>query len=376
MVYSARHVLLNTRHAIKVFDVPLVANSALLQKKFLSEARILATLRHPNIVRVTDYGTAESGRPWLAMDYESGTTLAARFASAIPPSPDEISRLYADIRSALAYCHEKGIVHGDVKAENILVRADGSAVLADFGVARILKQDVRCRLGLTDTAGVGNFGTPYALAPECIDGDGPTAASDVYSFGVVMFKAITGIWYEGSARLLAQLGAFAPEWKTTVEKMLVADPSARYSSACELPAKPGSPTRIRRDPIKTQSRKYALFAAVAAVALAVYASVTSRRNSSHESATTPATPSILESCSEARLYPGEKVEVRSPVRIGILSLPDRDGFVCLSVAEDFEGEVLSADIVDGSLRNQVRIASQPGMRVIYKGDNSIAVRRQ
>ena len=240
VVYSATHESLRTRHAVKVFDVPPCGNAALLRKKFLAEARILATLRHPNIVRVTDFGAGGRGRPYLVMDFIEGATLAERLSRSDAPSPDEATHIYRCLRSALACCHGKGIVHGDIKAENIIVGEDGNVFLSDFGIARILDFGLRKELSLSATSGVGNFGTAYTLAPECHKGASATPASDVYSFGVVMFKVVTGIWYEGSARLLGQLKSFAPEWEPLLRRMLAGDPRSRFPSAEALPENPSA----------------------------------------------------------------------------------------------------------------------------------------
>ena len=234
VVYSAVHDSLRTRHAVKVFDVSDGAAADVLRGKFLAEARVLATLRHSGIVRVTDYGTTDDGRPWLAMDFVEGTTLAARLAEPVPPTEGEARSLYTDIRSALAYCHSRGIVHGDLKAENVLLREDGSAVLSDFGISRITDGRMRQSLELTGSCEAGGFGTAYALAPECRDGALATSASDIYSFGVLLFKVVTGIWYDGSERMLGNLKVFAPKWSALFGLMLQRDPARRPHSPCRL----------------------------------------------------------------------------------------------------------------------------------------------
>ena len=138
VVYAVRHETLRSCHAVKVFDVPKCANRDVLASKFLAEARILADIRHPNIVRVTDFGTTKDGIPYLVMDRISGLTLAQRMAEPNPLTSDLILCIYQELRSALAYCHERGIVHGDVKAENILLDAEGKMYLSDFGISRIV----------------------------------------------------------------------------------------------------------------------------------------------------------------------------------------------------------------------------------------------
>ncbi len=235
VVYSATSDKLKSRHAIKVLNVQKSRNRHALEKKFLSEARLLAALSHPNIVRVTDCGTTAGGRPWYAMDLVDGSTLADRLAQPAPPSDTEVAKWYHQIRSALAECHSRGIVHGDIKAENILIRNSDDAVLSDFGIARVTDEATRSRLDLTATTLPVALGTGYTLAPECRDGTPPTAAADVYSFGVVMHKLVTGIWFEGSQRAIERLGEYAPRWAPLLAHMLAADPTKRFESAAQLP---------------------------------------------------------------------------------------------------------------------------------------------
>jgi len=361
VVYSAVHVSLKTRHAVKVFDVGDCSNAAVLRGKFLAEARILATLRHPNIVRVTDYGTTDDGRPWLAMDFIGGTTLAARLARPDPPTSEESLSLYRDIRSALSHCHAHGIVHGDLKAENVLLCEDGRAVLSDFGISRILDTKMRMDLELTGSCEAGGFGTVYALAPECRDGSPATPSSDVYSFGVLMFKVVTGIWYEGSPRLLEQLRTLAPQWEHVLSRMLEMDPLRRPETAAELAAEP---TRVR---CRSPFGKAALLAASLAASCLVGSVVVGMGFSpSHR---------LLLSGDDVSLHAG-RASMRDAVRIGHLRLPVADGLAEIAIPNDFEGVLLTAGEVDGVLNEQVRILPQQGMRVLYRGNREIVIKRQ
>lgn len=236
VVYEAVHDKLKTRHAVKVLNVPQDNETGrTLAAKFLAEARILATLRHPNIVRVTDYGTLDDGRPFFVMDYITGGSLAERLATGEPPGPDTVRSWYAELRSALALCHKHGIVHGDIKPENVLIDGEGQLVLSDFGIARLTDTDFRAGLKLATTTLPGNFGTPYTLAPECRCGDKATPAADVYSFGVLIFKCLTGLWFEGSPRLLHEIDAAFPEWAQLLRKMLAHKTNDRFASANDLP---------------------------------------------------------------------------------------------------------------------------------------------
>ena len=242
VVFAARHVALDRPCAIKVFDPPECRHRDQLRDRFLVEAKLLSTLRHPGIARVTDAGLLPDGRAWYAVDCEDGPTLAVRLAAPVPPGPDDVARLYVGLRDALAYCHARGVVHGDLKAENILLRPDGSPVLIDFGISRVLDPDLRRRLDLGSATLPVNLGTPYTLAPECRRGERATPASDVYAFGVLLHKLATGLWYEGSPRALEQLPGLAPDWAPFLATMLAENPADRPADATLLPPPPSRRT--------------------------------------------------------------------------------------------------------------------------------------
>ena len=138
-VYEAENPRLGTRHAIKLFayekDDPEV------RRRFETEGRLLAKLSHPRIVKVTDFGTdKETGKPYFVMDLvldESGQPKS--LSDVEPGSVDEetIGKWYDDLREGLAYIHSKGVVHRDLKLQNVLVGPDGHAVLTDFGVSKV-----------------------------------------------------------------------------------------------------------------------------------------------------------------------------------------------------------------------------------------------
>ena len=220
VVYAAVHDSLRTRHAVKVFDVSGCTNAETLRGKFLAEARVLATLRHPNIVRVTDFGTTTDGKPWLAMDLVEGDTLAAKLSSSRPPTPNEAVSIYCDLRDALAYCHSLGIVHGDLKAENVLLRSDGHAVLSDFGIARIVNPQMRERLELTGSCEAGGFGTAYAIAPECRDGTPATSwMNGICSYSlwwIIIHHHL--YWYYGDKEYLSAQKTYLTELLRNVMK--------------------------------------------------------------------------------------------------------------------------------------------------------------
>ena len=370
-VFKAVHHTRQTEHAIKVFNVANAANRPALAKKFLAEAKLAEVIRHPNIVRVTDSGTDGDGNPYLVMDFVGeGHTLADRLASR-PPSPDEVLRLYGEIRSALACCHGHGIVHADLKAENVLLDPDGRAVLADFGIARVLNPELRAGLSLATATLPVNLGTPYALAPECVRGELATPASDVYAFGVLLFKLTTGIWFEGSPRLLTQVRELAPEWAPILAHMLASDPTRRPADARELP----------ENPLAARPHPWRLVLALTIGGLLAAATIGFILRDKPSNIKTE--PQSIKAADirggyvpYAVLTPADTLVLTGAVHFGTVVLPDTNGFVHVRAPKDFTGTLISADHAEGSLYSQFHVDRETGMRVIIVGNQEIVIKRQ
>jgi hypothetical protein len=146
----------------------------------MREARITARLRHPNAVTVHDV-VEHDGHPCLVMAYVPGSTLTGYGL----PSPVEVARIGQQVASALAAAHEVGIVHRDVKPDNVLLAADGTAMITDFGISRLLGDASRTGPGIV-------VGTPAYLAPEVAAGADASYASDVFSLGATLYAAVEG----------------------------------------------------------------------------------------------------------------------------------------------------------------------------------------
>ncbi|MCE9672443.1 serine/threonine protein kinase [Myxococcus stipitatus] len=179
--------------ALKVLQV-LPESGDIALRRFQREAATLQRLRHPSIVDVLDYGTLADGRSFIAMEWLEGRDLAAELAARGPLAASEALQLLEQVGAALRAAHAAGVVHRDLKAQNVmrLERDDAALVvkLVDFGIAKGLTPDAPGASSLTHT-GVA-LGTPMSMAPEQIRGEVPDARTDLYALGVLLFQLVTG----------------------------------------------------------------------------------------------------------------------------------------------------------------------------------------
>ena len=187
IVYLASDRRHPRRVAIKVLDAQLtgLANAG----RFLQEIRLMATLQHPHILPLFDSGEV-LGEPYYVMPYIEGETLRARLQREGRLGVEESVRIMREVASALDYAHRQGVVHRDVKPENILL-SDGHALVADFGIARALLADSDAARRLTAT-GVA-LGTPGYMSPEQAMGEHAVdARSDIYALGALAHEMLAG----------------------------------------------------------------------------------------------------------------------------------------------------------------------------------------
>ena len=183
VVYLAHDTVLGRPVAVKVLaDHGMEDHS--FRARFAREARIAAGLTHPNVVQVFDVGE-EAGRPFIVMEYVEGETLGDELRRERRLAPARVIDVARQCCAGLACAHAAGLVHRDIKPQNLLVTADGAVKIADFGVAHALDQT---RLTLTGSI----VGTARYLAPEQTVSTRVTGAADVYALGVVMYELLTG----------------------------------------------------------------------------------------------------------------------------------------------------------------------------------------
>jgi serine/threonine protein kinase len=199
VVYKARQPKLDRLVALKLLPAALGADPAFAER-FQREAKFLARLSHPNIVSVHDFGQS-GGFCYLLLEYVDGVNLrqamqAGRF------SPAEALAIVPGICGALQYAHDQGVLHRDIKPENILLDARGAVKLADFGIAKLVREPGDTRADVTLTQSGARLGTPHYMAPEQIEKPSEVDhRADIYSLGVVFYELLTGE---------LPLGRFAP----------------------------------------------------------------------------------------------------------------------------------------------------------------------
>ncbi len=183
VVWRAEDTLLHRAVAVKVLREQYAADPEFLER-FRTEARSAAALSHPGVVGVHDVGEAD-GRHYLVMEYVPGRDLKALIRDEAPLSPERSVEIALALADAVSAAHDAGMVHRDIKPQNVLVGPDGRMKVADFGIARAISA-----AGLTAPGLV--MGTVHYIAPEQAAGAPATPASDVYSLGVVLYEMLTG----------------------------------------------------------------------------------------------------------------------------------------------------------------------------------------
>jgi len=233
-VYLAVQTSLEREVALKVMTPALVSDPN-FSRRFLMEARTLASLSHPNIVAVYDVGVTEQQLHYFSMQHLPGGDFAHRIKSG-PPEPGEIARVVAGVARALGFAHLRGFVHRDVSPANILFDASDNPVLTDFGIARAVTRTSR----LTNAG--ASVGTSHYMSPEQARGGNVDARSDLYSLGAVTYEALTGlppfdgedgfaIAYAHVFEPVPRLPAHLEDWQALIDRALAKDPAERFADS-------------------------------------------------------------------------------------------------------------------------------------------------
>ncbi len=226
--------------ALKVLK-PRFAGDPSLQRRFRTEAETAGRLKHPNIVRILEVDVV-AGLTFFSMDLFPHS-LAELLDRQGPLDEDALIRMGADVAGGLAFAHAQNVVHRDINVRNVLLREDGSAVIADFGIAHGI-----AAAGMTSQAKV-TVGTPQYMSPEQVQGHPVDGRTDIYSLGVVLYRAATGEtpfrstdWFELARMHLEERPrkpstlreSLSPRLERVMLRCLAKDPVDRYLTAQAL----------------------------------------------------------------------------------------------------------------------------------------------
>jgi eukaryotic-like serine/threonine-protein kinase len=294
-VYLAHDAELGRPVAIKILAESLAGDAA-FRKRLLREARLAARLSHPNVVSVYDVGETEDRRPYIVMECVEGVTLADLLRERGRLPADEAVDLATQACRGLAHAHAAGLIHRDVKPQNLLLHRDGTLKVADFGIARAAETTALTQVGTV-------LGTAAYLSPEQAAGEEVTSATDIYALGAVLYELLTGrppYTADSLADLAAKQaeGAIAPVTELAPEVPRGVEDAVMRSLARNAAYRPQSPDELARE-LAPESREpataplpasqgrgsrrpvwLALAAVIAATAVAIAVALTTRSGGS------------------------------------------------------------------------------------------------
>jgi serine/threonine-protein kinase len=186
-VYRVRHVVLDKSFALKALRADL-ANDPDIANRFIHEARVMASVTHPGLVQISDFGRLSSGQAYFVMELLGGASLRGLLRGGGAMAPARARAITKRIAEAIAVAHAAGIVHRDLKPDNVHVRSleTGDEIkIVDFGLAKVMGTSRLTRDGII-------FGTPHYLSPEQAAGETPDQRADIYALGIVLYEMLTG----------------------------------------------------------------------------------------------------------------------------------------------------------------------------------------
>lgn len=242
IVYKAKDPMLERIVAIKTINMGMDRDgAAMYEKRFYQEARAAGGLNHPNIVTVYDIGKTETAC-YMAMEYIEGEELRTLLAPGKPLPVGQALSIAAQVAEGLAYAHERGVVHRDVKPANIMVPASGAVKITDFGIARMRSSSVQTQTGMM-------MGSPKYMSPEQVIGKRADHRSDIFSLGVILYEMLSGaapFTGESVNAVMYQIVNFVPPAPSALNpacpavldaiaaRMLSKSLDERYQSAAEI----------------------------------------------------------------------------------------------------------------------------------------------
>jgi serine/threonine-protein kinase len=310
-VFRAHDRTLDRYVAVKVMR-PAFADDRQFVERFHREAEALGSIDHPNIVRVLDYGANPEDGPFIVMEFVGGGTLRDLLRSRGRIDQAAAAQIAAGIAEGLEAAHLRGVLHRDLKPDNVLLDGEGHPKIADFGIARLAAATALTRTGEL-------LGTPQYLAPEQVSGDVVDERADVYALGVILYEMLTGTQPTGGTtpseivsrrlgmdpRPPARLVALSPSVNALVVRALARDPARRFARAADLraallairPPAPPVPPRARVVRLRLPSpaplvRGLALVASSVRDAARRIASAAAKRRAAFLAIRPPALPTI------------------------------------------------------------------------------------
>jgi serine/threonine protein kinase len=230
-VYKARQVSLQRSVAIKVLPADLIDDlDGNFAERFKNEARTMAKVNHPGIVKVFDFGETKTGLLYIVMEFIDGTDVAQMIREKGKLPQDYALAITAHVGDALAYAHKNGVIHRDIKPANILINQEGTVKVADFGLAKANDSNQR---GLTKTNTA--MGTPDFVAPEALSpGTVVDGRADLYAMGVMLYQMLTGEIPRGMWSMPSTKVGSDPRYDAVILKAMQTDRELRYQDATEI----------------------------------------------------------------------------------------------------------------------------------------------